>query len=92
MKEASTHTAPLTNFVMPLVAVLGAIFGFLVGTANGSGLIGLRGRAWQHVACIAPEVIAGLRVVGEELEGAAIEAGDELVFHRKARLQQFTQS
>ncbi len=43
MKEASTHTAPLTSFVMPLVAAMGAVFGFLTGTANGSGLIGLIG-------------------------------------------------
>jgi len=41
MIEQSTRTAPLTSFVLPLVAVLGAVFGFLVGTANGSGLMGL---------------------------------------------------
>ena len=43
MKEASVHTAPLTSFVMPLVSAMGAVLGFLVGTANGNGLIGLAG-------------------------------------------------
>ncbi|EDQ32566.1 ABC-type spermidine/putrescine transport system, permease component II [Hoeflea phototrophica DFL-43] len=41
MRNSTKPEVDLIRFVLPLMAVAGAFFGFLVGTANGSSLLGI---------------------------------------------------